>query len=148
MCGKLNYYLGFLHTWRNVLWIFYCIKSSLQIKRCVGSPNLSCSLKTILKWEVSCSIVFKSCLVNSDFYKSLQTWMSPAPSWVWKRNKLEVLLFIVLSEIEWKMLKASQSLVTAVTEIMASIHNLLQYFSFWQEFWYLLLIPAAFPYEV
>lgn len=74
--------------------------------------------------------------------------MSPAPSWVWKRNKLEVLLFIVLSEIEWKMLKASQSLVTAVTEIMASIRNLLQYFSFWQEFWYLLLIPAAFPYEV
>lgn len=70
-------------------------------------------------------VVFKYCLENNDLYKSLQMWTSPAPSQLGEMNKLEV-LFVVLSEIEWKLLRASQSLVTIVTEMMTSIRSLLQ----------------------
>lgn len=100
VCGKLDYYLDFLHANGNVLWGFYYVKRSLQIKRRVIPETFPVPFK----WEVFCRITFKSCLKSKVFYKSMQTSMSPAPSWVGRLNKFEV-LFYHLSEIEWRTVK-------------------------------------------
>lgn len=122
VCGKVNYYLGFLHTYGNVLWGFYYVKRRLQIKRCVIPQTFNVPLK----WEVFCRVMFKSCLKSKDFYKSVQTSMSPAPSWVGKLDKFEVLLFIICLRLNEGLLRGSQSPVSTVTEIMTSFHSWLK----------------------
>lgn len=118
VCAILDYYLGFLHTYGNILWGFCYIKRSLQFQRCVIPQTFPIPLK----WEVFCRIMSKSCLKSKDFYKYMQMSTSPAPSWVGKLSEFEV-LFIICLRLNEGLLKGSQSPVHRVTEIMTSIHS-------------------------
>lgn len=68
--------------------------------------------------------MFKSCLKSKDFYKSMQTSVSPAPSWVGKLNKFQALLFIICLTLNEGLLRGNQSPVNTVT--MTAFHNWLK----------------------